>query len=513
MKLSGRAYVLPAASDRCAVAGTYLGCAACGRLLRIQWATRSIVCSCGARVTPPPAREKRPDGRARPYRALSRSTPPSSPRCCSLVARDLLVHDPPRVLAWRLLHDERWPRCPAWLAPLLPAPRGASTAIPSRSLLGALAAAAGARLRGARALAGAVARCARRCSACGAPCWSWLPDASRFVAMGVAPGGRTARTAASCSSRSPSTGSSPGESPYGADYSDSMLGKQARVSDFWATHGGNPILRHHAYLPGTHLLMLPFYLARPRGLRRLRPALRDAARATLARAASRARLVRRAARRLAAAAVVLRQPARLLAADLRRQRPARRGAAPAGGVCSAERGRPVLARRAAGPGLRDQAARLAVRAVPARRSSSGARVVRATRRAASPGARCARRSLAAAAVFAAVVLPVAALDSARVLGRHRRLQRRPPRRRQLPARRHARASAFANFLIYFGARRVACATTSRSARFYLLLVPLGLLLLRAAAARRARRGRRARRRAAPRCSRRSTSRASCIRTT
>lgn len=35
--------------------GTYLRCAACGRLLKIEWATRSIVCSCGARVTPVPA--------------------------------------------------------------------------------------------------------------------------------------------------------------------------------------------------------------------------------------------------------------------------------------------------------------------------------------------------------------------------------------------------------------------------------------------------------------------------
>lgn len=49
-----------------------------------------------------------------------------------------------------------------------------------------------------------------------------------------------------------------GQSPYGADYSDSMLGRQARVSDFWTEHGGNPILHHHAYLPGTHLLMMPF---------------------------------------------------------------------------------------------------------------------------------------------------------------------------------------------------------------------------------------------------------------
>jgi hypothetical protein len=34
--------------------GTYLRCAACGRLLKIEWATRSIVCACGARVSPDP---------------------------------------------------------------------------------------------------------------------------------------------------------------------------------------------------------------------------------------------------------------------------------------------------------------------------------------------------------------------------------------------------------------------------------------------------------------------------
>jgi DNA-directed RNA polymerase subunit RPC12/RpoP len=34
--------------------GTYLRCGACGRLLKIEWATRSIVCACGERVTPPP---------------------------------------------------------------------------------------------------------------------------------------------------------------------------------------------------------------------------------------------------------------------------------------------------------------------------------------------------------------------------------------------------------------------------------------------------------------------------
>jgi hypothetical protein len=31
-------------------AGNYVGCSACGRLLKIEWAVRSLVCSCGARV-------------------------------------------------------------------------------------------------------------------------------------------------------------------------------------------------------------------------------------------------------------------------------------------------------------------------------------------------------------------------------------------------------------------------------------------------------------------------------
>jgi len=31
-------------------AGQYIGCPSCGRLLKIGWAFRSLVCSCGARV-------------------------------------------------------------------------------------------------------------------------------------------------------------------------------------------------------------------------------------------------------------------------------------------------------------------------------------------------------------------------------------------------------------------------------------------------------------------------------
>jgi hypothetical protein len=36
--------------------GTYLRCGVCGRLLKIEWATRSIVCACGARINPTPGK-------------------------------------------------------------------------------------------------------------------------------------------------------------------------------------------------------------------------------------------------------------------------------------------------------------------------------------------------------------------------------------------------------------------------------------------------------------------------
>ncbi|MCU0241599.1 MAG: hypothetical protein MUF51_04165 [Vicinamibacteria bacterium] len=44
-------------------AGTYLRCLECGRMLKIEWATRSIVCACGARVTPPPRDDEKPPPR------------------------------------------------------------------------------------------------------------------------------------------------------------------------------------------------------------------------------------------------------------------------------------------------------------------------------------------------------------------------------------------------------------------------------------------------------------------
>ena len=42
-----------------------------------------------------------------------------------LIARDLSLFDPVRVLAWRLFHDPRLEAAAAWLGPLLPSPSGA----------------------------------------------------------------------------------------------------------------------------------------------------------------------------------------------------------------------------------------------------------------------------------------------------------------------------------------------------------------------------------------------------
>ena len=56
MKDMGRSAPRPALLKR--GPGTYLRCSACGRLLKIEWATRSIVCACGARVSPDPPEPK-----------------------------------------------------------------------------------------------------------------------------------------------------------------------------------------------------------------------------------------------------------------------------------------------------------------------------------------------------------------------------------------------------------------------------------------------------------------------
>ena len=168
-------------------------------------------------------------------------------------------------------------------------------------------------------------------------------------------------------------------------------------------------------------------------------------------------------------------------------------------------------RRAAGARLRDQAAGLAVRAVPAARSCSGAGSFRELVAPAAVARGCCAPLAALPAVFARRRAPGGGPRLPGLLGRHRRLQRRAARGRQLPARRHAglRLRELPDLL---RPRREPAATTSRSrsstscsCRSGLLLVRAQLRVGRAGAG--ARDGQRAR------SSPRSTSRASCTRTT
>ena len=176
-----------------------------------------------------------------------------------LLARDLALHDPTRVLAWRLSHDPRVAEAAGWLGPLLPAPSGGLDRDPVALLLAALAtllalayallAAAGARPAARAAVIGL-----------GAVLLVALPSAA-FIGLGAATDRPYGQDGGVVQLPLAIDKILAGESPYGADYSGTILARQARVSSFWDELGGNPILRHHAYLPGTHLVMLPFHLA------------------------------------------------------------------------------------------------------------------------------------------------------------------------------------------------------------------------------------------------------------
>jgi hypothetical protein len=175
-----------------------------------------------------------------------------------LIARDLALFDPVRVLAWRLLHDPRLEAAASWLGPLLPSPSGALDRDPVALLFAAGAtvlalAYAGLALFGARAAtrAGVIALAGILLVV--------LPSLA-FIGMGAATDRPYGQDGGIVQLPLALDVLLAGESPYAADYSSTMLGRQARVSAFWEEYGGNPILHHHAYLPGTHLLMMPFYL-------------------------------------------------------------------------------------------------------------------------------------------------------------------------------------------------------------------------------------------------------------
>ena len=180
------------------------------------------------------------------------------PALLLLVGWDLLVNDPSHALAWRLLHDPRLGALSATL-PLLIPEAGSLDRDPLALCLGALACLLACAYLGA-ALAGAGTR-ARACLVAAAAALLVLLPTAVFVAVGFTAERPFGQDGGVVQLPLALDKILAGESPYGADYSRSVLGRQSRVSEFWAPYGGNPILRHHAYLPGTHLIVMPFYLA------------------------------------------------------------------------------------------------------------------------------------------------------------------------------------------------------------------------------------------------------------
>ena len=175
------------------------------------------------------------------------------------MARDLAAHDPTRVLAWRLLHDSALAAASSWLGTLLPAPSGAIDRDPVAQALAGVAALL-ALAYGILAAAGARPRTRAVALALAATVLVVVPTVA-FVAMGAAADRPYGQDGGVVQLPLALDRILAGRSPYAADYSNTILARQARVSSFWEELGGNPILHHHAYLPGTHLVMLPFHLA------------------------------------------------------------------------------------------------------------------------------------------------------------------------------------------------------------------------------------------------------------
>jgi hypothetical protein len=262
-----------------------------------------------------------------------------------------------------------------------------------------------------------------------------------------------------------------GESPYGADYSSTILARQARVSSFWDELGGNPILRHHAYLPGTHLVMLPFHLASRAAFGRFDPRsatlLFFALVVVLA-----ARLPASAEARLAAAGVAAMNPLvywhQIFGAnDLVFV------AMVLGAVLLARSERRVAS--AALLGLACATKQLAWPFAPFLLVAlSGARTFRGLL---DSWPRLRGPVAVAGAVFLAVVVPVAALDFRAFWGDIVVYNVGLPGGDNYPLG-GTPGFGFANYLLYFG-RVASLRDTFPFSIFYVLLVPLGLLLVRA----------------------------------
>lgn len=175
-----------------------------------------------------------------------------------LIAREAVLFQPTRELFWQLSHDARVDRRSAWLGALRPAPGDWLDLDPVALLLGGLAVAL-ALVYLALALRAARARTRAAVLALSGALLVAAPTLA-FVGLGQAmrlPYGHDGGVVQLPLALDKVLA---GESPYQADYSKSVLGRQSRASEFWAPLGGNPITRHHWYLPGVHVVMIPPYL-------------------------------------------------------------------------------------------------------------------------------------------------------------------------------------------------------------------------------------------------------------
>jgi hypothetical protein len=374
------------------------------------------------------------------------------------------------VLAWRLLHDSRFAEIPRALVLLWPRSAPDLDRDPLALLLAGLATAF-ALLYLVLAVRQASARHRAVVIAAAALVLVVAPSTA-FMAMGFAADRPYGQDGGVVQLPLALDRIAAGHSPYRADYSGTILGRQARASSFWEARGANPILHHHAYLPGTHLVMAgPYLLARAVGAPfdpRIVTLVFYALTALLA-----SRLPAEPALRLAAAGVAALNPlvywhqifgandlvfvAMLLGAVLL----ARAGrAVPAGALL----------------GLACATKQLAWPFAPfLLMSLSGARHAGDLLRRES-WSRLVPPLAVAAGVFSAVVLPVAALDFRAFWGDIVVYNVGLPGADNYPLG-GTPGFGFANFLIYFG-RVTSLRDYVPFGVFYLILVPAGLLLAR-----------------------------------
>ncbi|HET7291518.1 MAG TPA: glycosyltransferase 87 family protein [Vicinamibacteria bacterium] len=222
-----------------------------------------------------------------------------------LIARELALFDPTRELAWPLFHELKDTPRPVWLAPLLPRPAPVLYDDPVALLL-AFVATLLAAVYGTAALLGARARVRAGLLALAASLLVALPTVA-VIGLGLASGRPYGHDGGVVQLPLALERTLAGQSPYGADYSRSILGEQSRASVFWQPLGGNPIVKHHWYLPGMHLVMAPALVVSRAVLGFFDPRLVTLLGFALA-ALLAARLVPETERRLAAAALVLLHP-------------------------------------------------------------------------------------------------------------------------------------------------------------------------------------------------------------